>query len=156
MTFLVATALSVLAALPVADVEPRPALRLAGAIQFARPQEMTLTTARRDGSRLRVRMGFDGPCTGGGIGEVWVARVAARPVVRARGGSFDAALTGVSRNLGGVRGRTGQFRWRLTGRFVERDVAVATVTGSAVIKVGRRVVSRCRIAEPASVRLARR
>ena len=138
------------------DVEPRPGLTLAGAIQFPRPQEMTLTTDRRDGSRLSVRMGFDGPCTGG-LSEAWAARVQARPGFRARDdGSFAANLTGRTRNLGGVRGRTADLSWRLSGRFVGRDVATATVTGTATIKVGRRTISRCRIAAPAPVRLTAR
>ena len=45
------------------------------------------------------------------------------------------------------------FRWRLTGRFVERDVVVATVTGSAEVRVDGKTVSKCKIAAPADVRL---
>ena len=39
--------------------------------------------------------------------------------MRVRDGRFSADLTGIARNLGGVKGRTGEFRWRLTGRFTD-------------------------------------
>jgi hypothetical protein len=136
------------------EVEPRPGVLLSGAVQFPREQAMTIETDPRDGSKLTVRMAFDGRCKGGGIGEAWASRIDSRPTVRVRNGRFSADLSGTARDLGGVKGRTGQFTWRLTGRFTERDVAVATVTGSADIVVGRKVVSRCRIAAPADVRLA--
>jgi hypothetical protein len=42
----------------------------------------------------------------------------------------------------------------LTGRFLSQDVASATVSGTALVKNGKRVISRCKIAEPTSVRLA--
>jgi hypothetical protein len=136
------------------DVEPSRGLVLSGPIQFPRKQAMTIETNSRDASKLTVRMAFDGRCKGGGIGEAWAARIASRPAVRVRNGRFSADLSGSARDLGGVKGRTGRFTWRLTGRFTERDVAVATVSGSADIVVGRRVVSRCKIAAPAGVRLA--
>jgi hypothetical protein len=137
-----------------ADVEPRPGVLLSGAVQFPREQTMTIQTDSRDGSKLTVRMAFDGRCKGGGIGEAWASQIESRPTVRVRNGRFSADMTGTARDLGGVKGRTGQFTWRLTGRFTERDVAVATLTGSADIVVGRKVVSRCKIAAPADVRLA--
>jgi hypothetical protein len=115
---------------------------------------MTIETDTRDGSKLKVRMGFDGLCKGGGIGEAWASTIESRPTVRVRDGRFSADLTGTARNLGGVKGRTGEFSWRLTGRFTAEDVVSATVTGSADIKSRKRVVSRCKIAEPTSVRLA--
>ena len=134
--------------------EPRPGVLLTGAVQFPREQAMTIETDPRDGSKLTVRMAFDGRCKGGGIGEVWASRIESRPTVRVRKGRFSANLTGTARDLGGVKGRTGQFKWRLTGRFTASDVVVATVTGSGDISVGRRVISRCKIAAPADVRLA--
>jgi hypothetical protein len=112
---------------------------------------MTIETG--DGSRLTVRMGFDGRCKDGGIGEAWASTIAARPAGRVRDGRFSADLKGSERDLGGVKGRTGEFRWRLTGRFLAKDVVTATVSGSADIRNGKRVISRCKIAEPASVRL---
>jgi hypothetical protein len=136
------------------EIEPRPGVLLTGAVQFPREQAMTIETDPRDGSKLTVRMAFDGRCKGGGIGEAWASRIESRPTVRVRKGRFSANLTGTARDLGGVKGRIGQFSWRLTGRFTEGDVAVATVTGSADIVVGRKVVSRCKIAAPADVRLA--
>jgi hypothetical protein len=135
-------------------IEPRPGVLLSGAVQFPREQPMTIETDPRDSSKLTVRMAFDGRCKGGGIGEVWASRIESRPIVRVRKGRFSAAMTGTARDLGGVKGRIGQFTWRLTGRFTASDVAVATVTGSADILVGRKVVSRCKIAGPADVRLA--
>jgi hypothetical protein len=135
------------------DIEPLPNVLLSGTVKFPRAQTMTVLTDARDGSKLTVRMAFDGRCKGGGIAEAWASRIEARPTVRVRDGRFSADLAGTARNLGGVKGRVGQFTWRLTGRFTERDVAVATVSGSADIVVGRRVVSRCKIAAPADVRL---
>ncbi len=115
-------------------VEPRPGVQLSGTIQFPRPQAMWMETDRRDGTRVTVGMGFDGRCRGGGLKEVWASRIPARQTVRVRGGEFSANLTGVARNLGEVRGRTGEFSWRLVGRFVEDAVVTATVTGTAEVK----------------------
>ena len=53
------------------------------------------------------------------------------------------------------RGPQRHFEWTFSGRFTKRDVAVATVTGTAVIKKDGRVFSRCKTRKPASVRLAR-
>ena len=136
------------------EIEPLPGVVLSGAVQFPREQAMTIETDPRDGSKLTVLMAFDGRCKGGGIGEAWASRIESRPTVRVRNGRFSAGMTGTARDLGGVKGRVGQFSWRLSGRFTDRDVAVATVTGSADIVVGRKVVSRCKIAAPADVRLA--
>jgi hypothetical protein len=100
-------------------------------------------------------MGFDGKCSGGGLGEVWGANIATKPVVKAdEKGRFAATLTGTMRRLGGIDGRVGSFTWRLSGRFTAEDVAVATVTGSAKVTSGKKVISRCRIAGMPSVRLA--
>ena len=86
-------------------------------------------TGKKDGSRLTVALGFHGKCTGGGLSELYSSNVETKPVVRVRDGRFDATLTGVSRNLGA--GRSGHFEWTFTGRFTKRDVAVATVSGTA-------------------------
>jgi hypothetical protein len=137
-------------------VTPRAGILLSGTIHFPRAQAMTLRTDRQDRTKLRLRLGFDGRCRGGKLAEVWAAQIAARPTARVVEGHFVAELTGTARNVGGVQGRTAQFTWQVSGRFVKRDAAVATIAGSAVIKEGDRVTSRCRIAKPASVRLAPR
>ena len=54
--------------------EGRRALR--GAIKFPRAQRMSIETDARDGNKLKVRMGFDGKCKGGGMGEAWVSTIA--------------------------------------------------------------------------------
>jgi hypothetical protein len=136
------------------DVVPKAGVALTGAIKFPREQQMTLETGAQDGAKLIVRMGFDGKCTGGGLQEVWASTILAEQSVRVRDGRFSADLTGTSRNLGGVSGRTGEFKWTLSGRFLAEDSATATVSGSAKIKKNGRVFSRCKIAGPTSVRLA--
>ncbi len=121
------------------EIEPRPGVLLSGAIQFPREQAMTIETDPRDGSKLTVRMAFDGRCKGGGIGEVWASRIESRPTVRVRNGPL---LRRPDRHRARPRRRQGprsaSSRWRLTGRFTDRDVVVATVTGSADIVVGRK------------------
>src|SRR5689334_12081516 len=124
-----------------ADVVPRPGAILSGTIKFPRAQQMRIETGARDGSKFLVRMGFDGKCKGGGLQEAWVSTLEAKPTVRARGGRFSATVRGTERNLGGVAGRTGEFTWKLTGRFTTATAATATVTGSAVIKSGSKVIS---------------
>ena len=136
-------------------LEPRAGVLLSGMIQFPRAQEMSLQTDPRDGTRLTAYLGFDGRCRGGGLSEIWAANIQARPTVRVKDdGRFSARVSGVARNIGGVEGRTGHFRWKLTGRFVERDVVTATVSGDGDVRMRGRVVSRCKIGEPASARLA--
>jgi hypothetical protein len=127
---------------------------LSGQIQFPRAQGMMIETDARDSSKLTVRMGFDGRCTGGVLREVWSTNVLSRPTVRVRDGRFEADLRARVANIGNVRGRTGEFKWRLTGRFVAEDMVRASVTGTAVIR-GRegRVIARCKIAKPTSARL---
>ena len=133
--------------------DPRPGVMLTGKIQFPRAQAMSISTDTRDATRLTVSLGFDGRCSGGGIGESWAANVPAKPVVRAADGRVAATLTGSVKRLGGVNGRVGNFRWRLSGRFVEDDVFVGTVDGTADVSVNGKTVSHCRIAAPADVRL---
>jgi hypothetical protein len=136
------------------DVVPKAGILMSGAIKFPREQSMSLETDPRDGTKLKVRMGFDGKCKGGGLQEAWVSTIEAKPTVRARNGRFSANLTGTERDLGGVKGRNGEFTWKLSGRFTTEDAVSATVSGSAEIKVGGKVVSRCKIAAPAAVKLA--
>lgn len=135
-------------------VEPRAGLVLKGQIQFPRAQNMYVQTGAKDGSRLTVALGFHGKCKGGGLSELWASNVSARPEIRVRDGRFDAELSGTTRNVGGVASRTGHFKWTFSGRFSERDVAVATVSGTAEVRSGGKVISRCEIRKPASVRLA--
>jgi hypothetical protein len=139
--------------LAVGDVQPRAGSQLSGTIHFPREQQMRVEADSRDGTKLKVRMGFDGKCKGGGLGEAWASTVLAKQTVRVRDGQFSAALTGSTSNLGGVKGRTGEFTWKLTGRFLSQDVASATVSGTGLVKTGKRVISRCKIAEPTPVRL---
>ena len=46
------------------------------------------------------------------------------------------------------------FKWKLSGRFTAEDSVTATVSGTATIRKGSRVISRCETAKPTSVRLA--
>jgi len=137
-------------------VEPRPGVLLSGTIQFPREQAMSVQTDPRDGSKLTAYLGFDGKCRGGGLSEIWAANIATKSVVRVKDGRFSAKLTGVARNIGGVEGRMGSFRWKFSGRFVARDVISATVSGEASVRVRGKTVSKCKIASPASARLALR
>jgi hypothetical protein len=160
LTAVAATAVTLSGAMVAADsagaaVTPVRGAMLTGSIQFPRPESMSLQVDRVDASKLTAQLGFDGPCSGGGIGEVWVAYVKARETIRVVNGAFDARLTGNQSNLGGVAGRTGAFSWRLTGRFTDSGTATATVSGTAVVRSGGRVVSRCKILKAASVRLVR-
>jgi hypothetical protein len=141
-------------ALAAGDVQPRAGSQLSGTIHFPREQQMRIEADSRDGAKLKVRMGFDGKCKGGGLQEAWASTILAKQTVRVRNGRFSANLTGTSKNLGAIKGRTGEFTWKLTGRFLAQDVASATVSGTAVVKNGKHVISRCKIAEPTSARLA--
>jgi hypothetical protein len=134
-------------------VEPKAGILIRGSIQFPRAQSMSIETDARDGTKLTTRMGFDGKCKGGGLQEAWVSTILAKPAVRVRNGRFSADLTGTGRDLGGVKGRTGEFTWKLSGRFTAEDAVSATVSGSAEIKQGGKVVSRCKIAAPTAVKL---
>lgn len=136
-------------------IKPRRGTVLTGQIQFPREQAMRIETGARDGSKLTVRMGFHGRCTGGTLREAWASDVRSRPTVRVRDGRFRRTLRATVPDIGNVPGRNGEFKWRLTGRFVEKDVVRASVSGTAVIR-GRdgRVVARCKIAKRTSARLA--
>jgi len=141
-------------ALAADSVRPRAGVLLSGKIQFPREQQMSIRTGARDGSRLTVKMGFDGKCRGAGLGELWAGNVRTTPTVRARDGRIAASLSGSVKNVGGVAGRTGSFTWRLTGTFVKRDVVEATVTGTAEVRSDGKTIARCAIARPTDVRLA--
>ena len=134
-------------------VKPRAGVLLSGQIQFPRAQSMYVRTGVKDSSRMSVALGFHGRCSGGGLSELWSANVSAKPQLRVREGRFSGTLKGVTRNVGGVAGRTGHFRWTFEGRFTEGTVAVGTVSGTAEIRVGGKTVSRCRTGKRASVRL---
>jgi hypothetical protein len=132
---------------------PAPGNMLSGKIKFPRAQGMSLSVDAQDPSRATAAVGFDGKCRGGGIGEFWAAFVPARETLRIRDGRFTAHLTGVARNVGGVTGRTGSFKWKIRGHFTTADAATAVVSGTAVLRSGGHTVSRCKTARPAAVRL---
>jgi hypothetical protein len=136
-----------------ADVVPQPGLILTGAVKFPRAQQMRVETDRADGSKLLLRMAFDGRCKGGGLGEAWVSMLEAKPVLRVRGGRFSGSVRGIEPRFGGVESRVADFRWTVKGRFTSANAATATVSGKALIKQDGRIVSRCEIAKPASVKL---
>jgi opacity protein-like surface antigen len=135
-------------------VKPRAGVLLSGMVHFPRAQQMSVQTAAGNGSRLTVAMAFDGRCSGGGLAEVWAANVPAKPTVHVVDGRFSAKLTGTVKHLGGVDARVGHFHWSFSGRFVRPSVVAGTVTGRVDVKVAGKIISRCKIAKPASVRLA--
>jgi hypothetical protein len=135
-------------------VEPQAGVMLSGKVKFPRVQQMAVKTSRRSGARLTVAMAFDGRCRGGGLGEIWASNIPAKPTVRVVDGGFAATLTGTVKHLGGVDARVAHFHWTFTGRFVRPAVVSGTVSGRADVRVAGKVVSRCKIAKPASVRLA--
>ena len=63
------------------DVQPPAGTTLTGVIAFPRAQGMMIETGARDGSRLSVRMGFHGRCTGT-LAEAWASDVLSKPTVR--------------------------------------------------------------------------
>ena len=136
-----------------AEVVPQPGVLLTGAIKFPREQGMSMTTDPRDGSKLTVRLGFDGKCKGGGLGETWASHIQTTPTLQVRNGRFAETLHGTAREIGGMKGHTGVFTWRFAGRFTTPTDVVGTVSGSLRIKRGSKVVARCKIARPAAVRL---
>jgi hypothetical protein len=140
-------------ALAAGGVQPSPNRLLTGTIRFHRAQAMTVQTSMGSGTTLTVALGFDGTCKGGGLGEVWAAYIPVGSTVTVRKGSFSASLTGTSENFGGVTGRTATFHWRFKGSFTDPTTIAATVSGRADVRAGGKVISRCRIATPASVRL---
>jgi hypothetical protein len=152
---LAALTLGLASAAPAAQAPvPTPGNMLSGKIRFPRAEGMTLSVGAQDPSRATVALGFDGKCKGGGFGEFWAAYVPAREALRIHNGRFTAHLTGVTRNIGGVTGRTGSFKWKLKGRFTAGDAATATVSGTAVLRAAGHTVSRCKTAAAAPVKLS--
>jgi hypothetical protein len=133
-------------------VQPFAGESVAGRITFPRPQGMSIAVL--EGGRLSLRLGFDGRCAGGGLGELWMAFVPAKETLVVRRGVFAGKVTGTSRGIGGDAGRTARFTWSVSGRFTDHQVARVTVSGSAIVRAGGKAVSRCEIAKPASARLA--
>jgi hypothetical protein len=133
--------------------EPTLGSMLSGKIKFPRAEGMTLKVDDKDASRATATVGFDGKCKGGGLGEFWAAYIPARETLRINKGRFTAHLTGATRNVGGVSGRTGSFKWKVSGRFTGDDTATAKVNGTAVLRSGGHTISRCKIAHPATVKL---
>lgn len=126
---------------------------LSGSIRFPRAQPMTLSIDPRNPSRATAALAFDGHCKGGGVGELWAGHIPARETIRIRHGRFSAKLTGTARDIGGIAGRTGVFKWKLAGRFTDAATATAKVSGTARLQMRGHVVSRCRIAGRAPVHL---
>jgi opacity protein-like surface antigen len=139
------------AAAAATGVQPQRGDAVSGSIAFPRPQRMSLRVDSR--ARLVAALGFDGRCSGGGIGELWMSFVPARGTLAVKDGVFSGRLTGTSKRLGGVAGRSAAFTWIVSGRFTDHEVATATVDGSAEVRSGAHVLSRCTIAKRASVRL---
>jgi hypothetical protein len=132
-------------------VQPLAGESVSGSIAFPRPQKMSLDVGA--GDRLVLRLGFDGRCKGGGLGELWMSFVPARETLRVRNGTFSGRVTGTSRGVGGRDAWTGHFTWRVSGRFSDHEVASATVSGSVIVRSGGHTVSRCDTSRPARVRL---
>jgi hypothetical protein len=139
------------AAAAATGVQPQRGDAVAGTIAFPRPQQMSLRVDARE--RLVAALAFDGRCSGGGIAELWMSFVPARGTLAVKDGVFTGRLTGTSKRLGGIASRSATFTWILSGRFTDHQVATATVDGSAEVRSGSHVLSRCTIAKAASVRL---
>jgi hypothetical protein len=137
------------------EAQPQAGSLLTGRIQFPHPQEMGVQVDHTDASKLTAYLGFDGRCRGR-VSELWAKNVTAKPRITVRDGRFAATVTGVTRRLGGMEGRTASYRWRFVGRFVTPDVITATVSGSGQVRVRGRTIARCKIASPAAVRLTLR
>jgi hypothetical protein len=132
-------------------VQPLAGESVSGQIAFPRPQKMSVVVGAKD--RVSLRLGFDGRCKGGGIGELWMSYVPARQTLKVRSGAFSGRVTGVARGVGGRDAWTGHFTWRVSGRFTDHEVASATVSGSVIVRSGGKAVSRCDTARPAGARL---
>jgi hypothetical protein len=151
---LVVAALLILAppaAAAATGVQPRSGDAVTGTIAFPRPQQMSLRVDAR--ARLVAALGFDGRCSGGGLAELWMSFVPARGTLAVKDGVFSGRLTGTGKRLGGIASRSAAFTWIVSGRFTDHELATATVDGSAEVRSGSHVLSRCTIAKPASVRL---
>jgi hypothetical protein len=132
-------------------VQPPAGESVSGSIAFPRPQKVSIEVG--PGDRLSARLGFDGRCSGGGLGELWMSSVPAKQTLRVRNGTFSGRMTAVLDGVGRRDAWTGHFVWRVAGRFGDRGLATATVSGSVIVRAGGRNISRCDIARPASARL---
>jgi hypothetical protein len=144
------TSLAVLA-LAAGGVQPLSGESVTGTLAFPRPQQMSIKVGGND--RLSLALGFDGTCAGGGLGELWMSFVPANGTLKVRDGAFSGKLSGRASGVGGSKSRTASFSWSVSGRFTAHQVGTATVSGSALVKEGGKVVSRCTIAKPAAARL---
>jgi hypothetical protein len=142
----IATAFATLAL--AAGVQPAAGDQVSGRIGFPRPQPMTISVA--PGDRLSFSLGFDGRCSHGGIGELWIANVVATSLP-VRDGRFSGVVRGS--DPGVVRGRRTSFWWKVSGVFTGHRVAAATIDGHALVRAGSHVISRCEITRPARVSL---
>jgi len=135
-------------AVAASGVQPVAGDHVVGRMGFPRAQRMEITV--QSGDRLAFSMGFDARCAHGGIDELWISNVVATTLPVA-GGAFAGRVSGSDPDV--VRGRVTYFWWNVSGRFTGRRAAVATVDGRAVVRSGRRVLSRCAIAHPVRVSL---
>jgi hypothetical protein len=129
-------------------VQPSSGDSVSGAIAFPRRQQMSIEVG--DNDQLSFLLGFDGKCSGGGLGELWMSHVPARETLRVRKGEFSGRLTSA---VDSADSRTTSFSWRIAGRFTDRQVATATVSGTALVRSRGKVVSRCTVAKPATAKL---
>jgi Periviscerokinin family len=143
-----ATALAVLA-----GIQPFAGETVSGMIPFPRAQKMSITV--RGADKLELRLGFDGRCDGGGLGELWMSSVPATSRLTVRDGRFSGRLTGSSRGIGGRPQRVAKFSWRVSGRFTDHGQAVATVSGSALVREHGKAIARCETRKPAKATLRR-
>jgi hypothetical protein len=134
-------------------VQPFAGESVSGTVAFPREQKMAI--AVRGGDKLELRLGFDGRCDGGGLGELWMSYVPADQRLAVRRGEFSGKVTATSRGIGGKAYRAATFTWRISGRFTGRGAAVATLSGSALVRDRGRTVARCTISRPAKATLTR-
>ena len=99
-------------ALAAGGVQPVSGESVTGTLAFPRPQQMSIRAGEHD--RLALALGFDGKCSGGGLGELWMSFVPANEPLKVRGGVFSGRLTGATRVNAS---RTASFTWRVSGRF---------------------------------------
>jgi hypothetical protein len=129
-------------------VQPASGDSVSGAIAFKRPQQMSIDVGERD--RLSFVMGFDGRCTGGKIGELWMSGVTGRETLAVRKGKFSGRVTGTAD--AGESGRA-TFFWNVSGTFTGHEAATVSVSGRALVRSNGKLVARCTIAKPAKAKL---
>ena len=145
-------ALLPVALLAAAGVQPVPGEAVVGTFAFHRPQKMEIDVL--SGNRLALKPAFDGACSGdAAIGELWMSFVPADKPIAVRDGAFSATVTGSHQGVGGDNSRTAYFTWKVSGRFTAKDAATVTLSGSAVVRRGGKVVARCTMARPVTGKL---